>query len=413
MTRRPAPHPVEIGLGVAAAGAVAVLSVVGHKLAVHRRIAYAMDTGDDYTYQPDRECLVVTDDGVPLHVEIDDPGPDAVRGRDGEPITVIFSHGYTLNLSCWVFQRRALANAGYRVVLWDQRAHGKSERADPATYTIDQLGHDLRRIIEDVAPTGDLVLVGHSMGGMTMASLAGLDRELVERRVIAAAFVSTSPGGIPLALGGIRGEIARSVFHRFGIPVFGRLSKRQDVIDGMLRTAREIELAFTERFSFGSSVPASIVALTADMIFTTPLDVMTEFVATFDGYDKRSSLRAFARIETLVFNGVDDVLTPPEHSELLVRGIPGAEHVLVRDAGHIIMLEHPELLNEQLLGLIERARRTPADIEAPRPARVERVVTDLAQRRRVAAADATVRRRPVPVRVPPIRRRGQQDRRDA
>ena len=81
------------------------------------------------------------------------------------------------------------------------------------------------------------------------------------------------------------------------------------------------------------------------------------------------------------------MLTPPEHSEEIVRLIPGAEHVVIEEAGHIIMLEHPEVLNEQFAGLIERGTRAAAEgIEVARKPRVRRTLTDLAKRRRVAKA---------------------------
>ncbi len=67
--------------------------------------------------------------------------------------------------------------------------------------------------------------------------------------------------------------------------------------------------------------------------------------------------------------------------------IPGAEHVLVEDAGHIIMLEHPDVVSEQLLSLIGRAQRAAAaHIDLRDKPRVRRLVTDLAKRRRVEKA---------------------------
>ena len=66
-----------------------------------------------------RPLTVLTEDGVALHVETDGPAT--------APITVIFSHGYTLNQDCWHFQRRGLS--GHRLVFWDQRDHGRSGRS--------------------------------------------------------------------------------------------------------------------------------------------------------------------------------------------------------------------------------------------------------------------------------------------
>jgi pimeloyl-ACP methyl ester carboxylesterase len=59
-----------------------------------------------------------------------------------------------------------------------------------------------------------------------------------------------------------------------------------------------------------------------------------------------------------VLSGADDLLTPPEHSEEIVRRLPGADQVLVPDAGHLVMLEHPDLVTEAIGDLLERAERT-------------------------------------------------------
>lgn len=86
---------------------------------------------------------------------------------------------------------------------------------------------------------------------------------------------------------------------------------------------------------------------------------------------------------------MQDRLTPPEHSDDIVRHLPGAEHVLVADAGHVIMVEHPDLLNEQLLALAQRATRAgidPAGKRRPSRGKVRRTLTDIGSVRRAKAA---------------------------
>jgi pimeloyl-ACP methyl ester carboxylesterase len=369
-----------IGIGLAAAGATAAVSVVADRLARSLQTAKALDSLDTYEEEPSAQVVVMADDGVPIHVEIDEPAalPEGATDAAAVP-TVVFSHGYTLSLRAWVFQRRAVKAAGYRVVLWDARGHGQSGAGSKESYEIDQLGHDLE------APKGPLVLVGHSMGGMTMMALAAHHPELIRERVIGAAFVATSPGGISAVSWGL-GKILGKAVHRLGPFAVGQLAGRQGLVNSVLKAGREVEEYFVDLYSFASPVPLSIVRLTADMIFKTRMEVISDFMETFDKHDKREALEQFIGVETLVINGVQDMLTPPGHSEEIVKLIPGAEHILVNDAGHLIMLEHGEVVSEQLLALIGRAERAAAvHLDQRGRPRVRRTITDLAKRRRVRA----------------------------
>jgi len=375
-----------IGIGLAAAGTTAAVGVVADRLARALQMAKALDDLDDYEEVASREVVVLADDGVPLHVEIDEPqGIPAEMSNGQAAATVVFSHGYTLSLRSWVFQRRSLKAAGYRVVLWDARGHGQSGAGSKESYEIDQLGHDLYSVIKAVVPRGPLILVGHSMGGMTMMALAAHHPHLIKDRVIGAAFVATSPGGISAVSWGL-GKVLGKAVHRLGPFAVGQLAGRQSLVDSVLNAGREVEEYFVDLYSFASPVPLSIVRLTADMIFKTRIEVISDFMETFDKHDKREALEQFIGVETLVLNGIQDMMTPPEHSEEIVKLIPGSEHVLVNDAGHIIMLEHGDVVSEQLLSLIERAERAASiHFDQRNKPRVRRTITDLAKSRRLKA----------------------------
>lgn len=374
-----------LGVGIAAAGAAAAVGVAADRLSSGRRTARALDpaadSADDYEVEAGEELVVVADDGVPLYVEIDNPD----RAADDPRPTVVFTHGYTLNRKCWIFQRRAFAAQGFRVVVWDERGHGLSGMGSRESYTVEQLGRDLARVLAEAAPTGPLVLVGHSMGGMTIMSLAAHDHSLIHDRVIGVAFVSTSPGGLDTVSWDL-GQLLGGMLHRVAPVALGTLAPRQGLVSTVRRAGRDVEQFFVQRYSFASPVPASIVRLAGDMIFGTSLEVMSHLMPAFDQHDKRDALAQFNGVETLVLNGVEDLLTPPQHSEEIVRRVPGAEHVLVSDAGHLVMLEHPTVVTEQLQELVERAMRGAERVDSDPKPRVRRQVTDLSKRRQVATA---------------------------
>jgi pimeloyl-ACP methyl ester carboxylesterase len=120
---------------------------------------------------------------------------------------------------------------------------------------------------------------------------------------------------------------------------------------------RDVEELLVKHYSYASPVSPELVRFTAELISSTPLSVVAGFLPTFDLHDKEEALAVLDGMETLVLSGEDDLLTPPDHSELIVRRLPGAEHVLVPDAGHLVMLEHPDDVNLHLGELLERVQR--------------------------------------------------------
>ncbi len=382
--------------GAVAAGAVAAGAAAG-AVAVERadrarRALPGLDPDGGYDVVPDEVLTVVARDGVRLHVEIDHPA-DSTRTAKGSGrhtpasgLTFVLSHGFTLSSKCWVFQRRALVAAGHRVVVWDQRSHGQSSRSDAEHTTIEQLGHDLHDVIETVAPEGDLVLVGHSMGGMSVMSLAHHHPEIIRERVRAVALIATSAGGGGLTNLGL-GPWVGVIVGRLGPRVLDRLADLTGLVGRARRIGRRVEDAMVEKYSYDSPVSHELVRFTGEMIMSTPFDVMSDFLGAIEALDERDHLGAFAGVECLVVNGRGDLLTPPEHSEDIVARIPGCEHVLVEDAGHLVMLEHPDLVNQQLLMVAERGVNAQAEnVAVQRKPRVRRTITDLKRRRQVTRA---------------------------
>ena len=199
-------------VGLAAAGATAAAAAVTAGVVVERRIVRkrkAGSTGADELGSLRGPAVVVrTVDGVPLHVEVDEVSPYAEaeksqppKGiarlrRQAEPDpTIVFVHGYALNLDCWHFQREYLRGK-HRMVFYDNRSHGRSGRSDNEHATIDQLGDDLERVLREVVPDGKVVLVGHSMGGMAIMAYAERHPDDFDERVAGVALVSTTAGGL-------------------------------------------------------------------------------------------------------------------------------------------------------------------------------------------------------------------------
>lgn len=297
---------------------------------------------------------VIADDGISLHVEVDEPRGQGNPARQ-DNLTVVLCHGHALEQASWHFQRQALRQVA-RVVTWDQRSHGRSERAPALTHTIDHLAQDLRAVIEAVAPEGPVILVGHSMGGMTVLGLAAAEPELFGERVVGVGLVATSAGHlteVPLGLPHIISRITKPI-----VPtVTNALVAQKDIVDYARRAASDLALLLTKRYSFASNVPTDTVEFVNAMLAATPIDVVVEFLPGFDAHEVTHALGVLQQVETLVIVGDHDLLTPASHSEHIVKHVPSAELIIVADTGHMLLLERPDVVNRALLDLLSRVRR--------------------------------------------------------
>jgi pimeloyl-ACP methyl ester carboxylesterase len=343
------------GVGTVVAGA-AVGSLAERKVVRGRRERPDAIATEPFGRLPaDRVAVVTAADGVPLHVE--EVGPlDA-------PVTVIFSHGYTLEMAMWHFQRQGLADVG-RLVFFDHRSHGRSGSSRPEHCSLDWLGRDLEAVVEQRAPRGTVVLVGHSMGGMTIMALADRrpDLFLAGGRVCAVALICTSAGALMESVLGLPALVGRLV-HKLTPGVLIGLGKRSTFVEARRSKGLGSDLnhAMVRRLSFGSAdVPPSVVDLMERMIASTPIDVISHFVPTFLDHDKLAALPTLRDIPVLIIGGERDMLTPIGDSRRMAEALPSAELVVLQDAGHMAMLERPALVNLHLRALVARARKVAA-----------------------------------------------------
>ena len=339
------------GVAAAVVGVVAAGAAAG--VALERRaVGRARSAPDPYADEPLGSLhtagrTVYADDGVPLHVE--------VEGDENAALTVVFVHGFTLSMDCWHFQRRDLAGLA-RMVFYDQRSHGASGRSSREHATIDQLGRDLGTVLSAVAPRGPVVLVGHSMGGMTLLALADQCPELFaeDGRVVGVALVGTAAGAFAETIFGIPGVIGRAV-RPIAPGAIRAASRRAALLEQGRRAGSDIAFLLTRRLSYGGDVPPSLVAFMERMVAATPVEVMTEFFDTFLEHDKLAALGTLKAVPTLILCGDEDKLTPVHNSHVMAEALPDAELVVVPGAGHMVMLERPSLVNAALRRLVERA----------------------------------------------------------
>jgi len=287
-----------------------------------------------------------TFDGLELHVR--------TYGRPDAEVTVVLAHCWTADTEDWHYQvRELLAVFGHdvQVLTWDHRGHGKSDPAPRDACTVHNLGVDMGDLIDRHAPTGLLVLAGHSIGGMTMMALAE-QRPDILARVAGALFCATSSAdlhtvnlGMPELGPMVKAQIPRMLAQRARL-----LSRRTR------RRTPAIERHVVRRFLFGDPLRPRDTGLVVDQIINCPPATMEGFLTDMlHHHDRVAALKAFDDVPTVVLAGTRDLLTPLPHARKIADNIRGARLVILPGAGHMLPLERDETVSHELLALVTQA----------------------------------------------------------
>jgi pimeloyl-ACP methyl ester carboxylesterase len=268
---------------------------------------------------------VTTDDGAELDL--------LVAGPADAP-TVVLAHCWTGTKEVWAPVARRLVAAGHRVVLYDQRGHGRSTMGRDAI-TTDRLGHDLLAVLDEVGGQ-DLVLAGHSMGGMTVQAFASLHPAELRARVRGIALVATSAKSSPRPL---PGALAQRLL---GDAAGARLA----------RPGREV----LSRGAVGREAHRAHVEATHAAFAGTSGAARAGFLVAMSRMDYRAALATIG-VPTTVLVGTHDRLTPPARAKVLARGIPGAQLIVLPGMGHMLPMEAPEPVADAIAALAAPARR--------------------------------------------------------
>lgn len=295
-----------------------------------------------------RTAAVPLPDGALLHA--------TVEGPDDAPATLVLAHGWTLSQAAWddvagLLRPRA-ATGELRLVRYDQRGHGRSTWG-AADVTIDLLGDDLAAVIDRLAPTGPVVLGGHSMGGMTIMCLAASRPELFGDRVRGVALVSTSAGDLTSDTRSAAGRMARL---------------RPGVLNAALVGARFIERLrqllppghprhqkMVRSLLYGADATDEMVLAGAQIMHASTVRSFLSFLPALDDHDKREELSALAGVPVEILVGDSDQLTPGRHARQLADALPDAALHVVERTGHMLPQERPELVTEAIGGLLTAA----------------------------------------------------------
>ena len=227
---------------------------------------------------------------------------------DGEGPPILLTHGFVASTGMWDGQVDAFRDR-YRLIRWDMRGHGRTECPDdPAAYSQDITVADMAAILDHLG-IDKAVIAGHSLGGFMSLRF----NVMHPHRVTALILQGCGPG--------YRSDDSRA--------------KWNERVDGRARTILDEGY---EALGGAAEVPVSLqrsrqeLALAARGILA---QVDAKVIDSLPGIS----------VPTLVIIGAGDSYYL-QGSDYMANRIPGADHVVVPDAGHGVNVDQPEIVND-------------------------------------------------------------------
>jgi pimeloyl-ACP methyl ester carboxylesterase len=295
-----------------------------------------------------RVAAVRTPDGAEVHAVVD--------GSEDAPVTLVLAHGWTLAQAAWDdvadLLRPRIADGELRLIRYDQRGHGRSTWGT-GEISIDRLGDDLGALLEQLVPTGPVVLGGHSMGGMTIMCLAAARPELFGDRIGGVALVSTSAGDLTSDPPSAAARMAtiRPVVLDAALAGAGLVEKLRTLLPPSHPRHRRM----VRELLYGADATDEMVLSGAEIMHASTVRAFVAFLPALDEHDKRENLSALTRVPVEIFVGDEDKLTPPRHSRQLADALPEARLHRVQRTGHMLPQERPQLVVDALVRLLAAA----------------------------------------------------------
>ena len=332
-------------LAGAAAGTAA--SILASRAAVRRQRRRSDPERSEQLTQLPPEDLgpVVSHDGTLL----------AVRAAGGEDSpALVFAHGFSLDMTTWHYQWKAFADR-YRCVLFDQRGHGRSGAATDGDHSLQAMGRDVRAVLDAAVPTGPAVLIGHSLGGMSLLAFAEAHPEEFGERVAGVVFADTAAA--ELVRGAVGGVVTR-------LMALAKAPARADRVRRYMKMGQS-DLAFlvARLTNFGPKASPALVEHVAGVSGQAPIEVWTDGLAALLEMDLTHAIEHVA-IPSLVVVGDLDRITPPASAKRLAEALPQGRLVVLEGAGHMAPMERHEQFNRVLGRFLEKVllERRPVEV---------------------------------------------------
>lgn len=275
---------------------------------------------------------------------------------------IIFTHGWGMDSTFWFYAKKDLSER-FRLILWDLPGLGKSKAKGKESISLDAYARDLATLVDTVG--GRPVLVGHSIGGMTIQTLLRNHPD-AQSRLAGLVLLDTSYTNplktmvlskLWLALQKPVLEPVMKLVIRLSPLVW--LSKWQSYLSGSAQLG--------QRLGYGRYVTRSQLAHTTLLATRASPAVLARGDLAMLNWDATGALEDL-RIPALVIGGDKDIVTKLEANRTIASESPRARLEVIEGVNHMGPMERADLYNALISAFASEVQPVASsDVVRPQP----------------------------------------------
>lgn len=289
---------------------------------------------------------------------MDVKAPDGARlradsfGQEGAP-TLILTHGWGLNGTAWWRTVRNLKDR-FRLITWDLPGLGRSDRPRYGL-SLEYFAQSLGAVVE-ASGERDVVLVGHSIGGMTTETFWRACPPALRRRVAGVVLVNTT------YVDPLKTMWLHRLWTTLERPLIEPLNKIAVVLSPLLwLSAWQSYLSGSSQLAmrltgFGRYASRGEVDFAARLACKGSPAVQAKGNLAMFRWSAEDVLPQLD-VPVLILSGEKDIVTLPEASVRMAQAMPHAQLIEAPGAGHMGFMERSDLYSEAIADFAEEAFR--------------------------------------------------------
>ena len=261
---------------------------------------------------------------------------------DAQPLILI--HGWSSNSTQWYYLKKHLSSQ-FRVILFDLPGLGNSTKRRPKDYTLENFANDLDAVIDLAGTDKKPIVMGHSIGGMTLLTYCKLFTQKANTHLAGIGLIQTTYTN-PVhtsVMSGLLTALEKPVllpltWLMIALAPYFQLMNFIKYINGSQHLNNHLT-------GFAGTETRGQLNLATWLTTVSPVGVIARGVLAMFKYEARDVLPNI-QIPVLVVAGNKDILTKPEASRMMAAELPNARLVMLQPSGHMGATERNEQLTE-------------------------------------------------------------------